>query len=75
MTLDPARTFTWNYEGADQGKVLEGDWAIDEESRLVLASTDVQMVADTSLDGDTLLFVLAGSPVGDPGLSFERLSP
>lgn len=75
LTLDPAGTFTWNYEGADQGKVLEGDWSIDEESRLVLASTDVQMVADTSLDGDTLLFVLAGSPVGDPGLSFERLSP
>ena len=75
MTMDPAGTFTWNYEGADQGKVLEGDWSIAEESRLVLASTDVQMVADTSLDGDTLLVVLAGSPVGDPGLSFERLSP
>ena len=26
-----------------------------------------------TLDGDTLRFVLAGSPVGDPGLTFQRL--
>jgi hypothetical protein len=52
--------------------VLSGDWSVDEEGRLVLASADVQMVADISLDGGLLRFILAGSPVGDPGLSFQR---
>ncbi len=72
LALDPAGTFTWNYEGASDGKVLTGDWSIDEEGRLVLAADDVQMVADISLIENTLQFVLAGSPVGDPGLSFVR---
>jgi len=73
MALDSAGTFTWNFEGATDGKVLDGDWSIDEEGQLVLANDDdVQMVADVSLDGDALLFVLSGSPVGDPGLSFKR---
>jgi tetratricopeptide (TPR) repeat protein len=73
LTLADNGTFTWNYEGAADAKVLSGDWSVDEEGRLVLASSDVQMVADISLDGDLLRFILAGSPVGDPGLSFQRL--
>lgn len=73
LALDPAGTFTWNYEGAEDGKVLAGDWSIDDDGRLVLAADDVQMVADVSLDGDKMQFVLAGSPVGDPGLDFGRL--
>jgi len=73
VALDPAGTFTWNYEGATDEKVLAGDWSIDEEGQLVLAAADdVQMVADVSLDGDTLQFILSGSPAGDPGLSFTR---
>ena len=73
LTLGADGNFTWNYDGATDGKVLSGEWSIDEQGQLVLASSDVQMVADVSLDGDTLRFVLAGSPVGDPGLSFQRL--
>jgi tetratricopeptide (TPR) repeat protein len=73
LTLGDNGTFTWNYEGAADAKVLSGDWSVDEEGRLVLDSSDVQMVADISLDGDLLRFILAGSPVGDPGLSFQRL--
>lgn len=64
--------FAWRYEGAPESQVLAGDWSIDEEGRLVLASEDVQLVADLSLDGDVLGFILVGSPVGDPGLQFER---
>jgi tetratricopeptide (TPR) repeat protein len=73
LTLGADGNFTWNYDGATDGKVLSGEWSIDEQGQLVLASSDVQMVADVSLDGDTLQFILAGSPVGDPGLTFQRL--
>jgi tetratricopeptide (TPR) repeat protein len=73
LTLANDGTFTWNYEGSSDAKVLSGDWSVDEEGRLVLASVDVQMVADISLEGNLLRFILAGSPVGDPGLSFQRL--
>lgn len=72
LALGADGQFSWNYDGADEGTVLEGEWSIDDESRLVLSAGDVQMVAEVSLDGDTLQFVLAGSPVGDPGLLFER---
>lgn len=73
LTLADNGSFTWNYEGSAEAKVLSGDWSVDEEGRLVLASSDVQMVADISLDGGLLRFILAGSPVGDPGLSFQRI--
>lgn len=71
LSLGADGKFTWNYDGAE-GTVLAGDWSIDEEGQLVLATDDVQMVADISLDGDNLKFVLDGAPVGDPGLSFQR---
>jgi tetratricopeptide (TPR) repeat protein len=65
-------SFTWRYEGAPEGQTLAGQWSIDEEGRLVLSADDVQLVADLSLDGDRLGFLLVGTPVGDPGLDFER---
>ena len=71
LSLGADGKFSWNYDGAG-GTVLSGDWSIDEQGRLVLATPDVQMVADISLDGDSLRFVLDGAPVGDPGLSFQR---
>ncbi len=73
LTLGADGNFTWNYEGAADAKVLSGEWSIDDEGRLVLASTDVQMVAVISLQDTTLRFVLAGSPVDDPGLTFQKL--
>jgi tetratricopeptide (TPR) repeat protein len=73
LTLSPDGPFVWNYEGATDGKVLSGEWSIDEEGQLILAAEDVQMVAAISLSGDMMQFILAGSPVGDPGLSFQRL--
>jgi len=71
LSLGADGKFSWNYEGAS-ATVLAGDWSIDEEGQLVLATDDVQMVADISLEGNTLKFVLDGAPVGDPGLSFQR---
>jgi tetratricopeptide (TPR) repeat protein len=71
LSLGADGKFSWNYEGSG-GTVLSGDWSIDEEGQLVLATDDVQMVADISLNGDTLKFVLQGAPLGDPGLSFQR---
>ena len=73
LTLSPDGPFVWNYAGAADAKVLSGEWSIDEEGQLILAAEDVQMVASISLNGDTLQFILAGSPVGDPGLSFQRI--
>lgn len=73
LTLSPDGPFVWNYEGAADAKVLSGEWSIDEEGQLILAAEDVQMVANVSLNEDTLQFILAGSPVGDPGLSFQRI--
>ncbi len=72
LSLTAIGTFTWNYEGAT-GDVLAGDWSLDEDGLLVLESTDVQMVGDIVLNEDgTLHFLLAGSPEGDPGLTFHR---
>ena len=71
LSLGSDGKFSWNYEGSG-GTVLAGDWSIDQKGQLVLATTDVQMVGDITLDGDTLKFVLEGAPVGDPGLSFQR---
>lgn len=73
LTLGADGNFTWNYEGAADAKVLAGEWSIDDDGRLVLAAADVQMVAEISLEDTTLRFVLAGSPVDDPGLSFQKL--
>jgi len=71
LSLGSDGKFSWNYEGSG-GTVLAGDWSIDQKGQLVLATTDVQMVGDITLDGDALKFVLEGAPVGDPGLSFQR---
>jgi len=73
LTLSPDGPFIWNYEGATDGKVLSGEWSIDGAGQLILAAEDVQMVAEISLAGDMLQFILAGRPVGDTGLSFQRL--
>lgn len=72
LTLGSDGTFEWDYEGAADGKVLSGEWSIDDENRLVLATGDVQMVADIELEDDAFRFVLEGAPVGDPGLTFQR---
>lgn len=72
LSLTAIGTFTWDYEGAT-GEVLGGEWSVDEDGLLVLAATDVQMVGDISLNDDgSLHFLLAGSPEGDPGLTFRR---
>jgi tetratricopeptide (TPR) repeat protein len=72
LSLTALGTFTWNYEGAT-GEVLSGDWSIDKDGLLVLAATDVQMVGDIALNEDgSLHFLLAGSPEGDPGLTFRK---
>lgn len=67
-------TFSWNYEGAGEGDVLVGDWNVDDEGRLVLDDEDAQLVGEIELlDDETMRYVLAGSPEGDPGLVFSRL--
>lgn len=66
--------FTWDYEGAAEGSVLSGDWSIDDSGLLVLNDEDVQLAGTIEMEGDnTMRFVLAGTPEGDPGLTFERM--
>ncbi len=73
LSMTDLSTFWWSYEGAAAGEVLKGDWSIDEDGFLVLADEDVQLVGDITLNEDgTLHFLLAGSPEGDPGLTFSR---
>lgn len=72
LSLTAIGTFSWNYEGAS-GEVLSGEWSLDEDGLLVLKDADVQMVGDIKLNEDgTLHFLLAGSPEGDPGLTFKK---
>ncbi len=72
LSLTAIGTFSWNYEGAS-GEVLSGEWSLDEDGLLVLKDEDVQMVGDIKLNEDgTLHFLLAGSPEGDPGLTFKK---
>ncbi|PAW65005.1 MAG: hypothetical protein B9S36_01240 [Verrucomicrobiia bacterium Tous-C2TDCM] len=72
LSLTAIGTFTWDFEGATS-EVLGGEWSVDEDGLLVLAAADVQMVGDISLNEDgSLHFLLAGSPEGDPGLTFRR---
>ncbi len=73
LSLTPAGTFTWSYEGAEKGEVLSGEWSLDDDGLLVLKDEDVQMVGDIAFNADgTLHFLLAGSPEGDPGLTFKK---
>lgn len=66
--------FTWDYEGAPEGSALSGDWSIDENGLLVLNDEDVQLAGSIEMEGNnTMRFVLAGTPEGDPGLTFERM--
>lgn len=72
LSMTAIGTFTWDYEGA-AGKVLAGDWSLDENGLLVLKDDEVQMVGDIALKPDgSLHFLLAGSPEGDPGLTFRQ---
>jgi tetratricopeptide (TPR) repeat protein len=73
LSLTDLGTFSWNFEGAKEGEVLSGDWSIDDDGFLVLVDEDVQLVGDITLkDDNTMHFLLAGSPEGDPGLTFVR---
>ncbi len=73
LPLTDLGTFSWNFEGSKEGEVLSGDWLIDEDGFLVLVDEDVQLVGDiTRNDDSTMHFLLAGSPEGDPGLTFLR---
>lgn len=73
LSLTPQGTFTWNYAGAENGKVLSGEWSLDEDGLLVLKDEDVQMIGDIALNPDgSLHFLLAGSPEDDPGLTFRK---
>ncbi|MEM9016134.1 MAG: tetratricopeptide repeat protein [Verrucomicrobiota bacterium] len=73
LSLRPDGTFSWNYAGSDSGEVLSGEWAIDEDGRLVLDGSDAQLVGDITLqDNGFLNFILTGAPEGDPGLRFRR---
>lgn len=72
LSLTAIGTFTWSYEGA-ANEVLGGEWSLDEDGLLVLKDEDVQMVGDIKLNEDgSLHFLLAGSPEGDPGLTFKK---
>jgi len=72
LSLTAIGTFSWNYEGS-AGEVLSGEWSLDEDGLLVLKDDDVQMVGDIKLnENGTLHFLLAGSPEGDPGLTFKK---
>ncbi len=72
LSLTAIGTFSWEYEGASE-KVLSGEWSLDKDGLLVLADEDVQMVGDIDLNPDgTLHFLMAGSPDGDPGLTFQK---
>lgn len=72
LSLTPIGTFTWSYEGAS-ADVLSGEWSLDDDGLLVLADKNVQMIGDIDLNSDgTLHFLLAGSPDGDPGLTFKK---
>ncbi len=73
LSLKDDGTFSWDYEGKGEEPVLTGDWSIDDEGLLVLADEDVQMVGDIDLEKEnSMRFILAGSPEGDPGLLFQR---
>ena len=74
LTIGAEGNFTWDYEGAADGSVLSGEWTIDESGLLVLNDEDVQLTGIIEMEGtNTMHFVLAGTPEGDPGLTFERM--
>lgn len=73
LSLSPDGKFSWTYEGSAKPEVLSGEWSLDEDGLLVLKDEDVQMVGDIALNEDgSLHFLLAGSPEGDPGLTFKK---
>lgn len=77
LTLSEDGTFTWEYAGPDAEPFkMEGDYNLGQDNILTLTdgkTEDSQMAGTVSLPGEnTMNFVLAGGPPGDPGLVFEK---
>ena len=65
--------FIWSFKKGDQNNEFSGDFSMNDNGLLVLDAKDSQMTATVSQPKENeLMFVLAGGPPGDPGLTFTR---
>jgi hypothetical protein len=65
--------FAWDFTKDGKSQGFGGEYSMNDDGLLVLDSEDAQMVATVALPReDTLKFVIAGGPPGDPGLEFNK---
>ncbi len=65
--------FTWTYHNDGKVTELAGEFSLNDNGLLVLASKESQMIASVVLPADgEMKFVLTGGPPADPGLDFKK---
>jgi hypothetical protein len=73
LTFSDDGKFNWTFNKDGKITELTGDYNINENGQLVLASKDSQMVATVALPADgEMKFILTGGPPSDPGLDFKK---
>lgn len=73
LDLTPQGNFTWTFAKAGKSNRLEGNYSVNGNGFLVLASGDSQMIGSVYLeDNQHLRFTLAGGPEGDSGMLFAK---
>lgn len=73
LTILTDGKFSWDYTCEGKSEGFSGEFSMNEDGLLVLDSEDAQMVATVAMsEEDTLKFIIAGGPPGDPGLQFKK---
>lgn len=73
LAIKDGGKFSWEFSKAGKSQGFGGDYSMNNDGLLVLDSEDAQMVATVAMPkDDTLKFVMAGGPPGDPGLEFAK---
>lgn len=65
--------FSWDFTKGGKSDGFSGEFSMNDDGLLVLDSEDTQMVATVAMpEENTLQFIIAGGPPGDPGLKFAK---
>lgn len=72
LDLAPDGSFLWKHGKGGNATALEGKWRIEEETRLILDTGAIEMIATIEVDDSSMRFVLVDGAEDDDGLLFDR---
>jgi hypothetical protein len=75
LTILDDGKFSWSFTRNGKSEGFAGEFSMNDDGLLVLDSEEAQMVATIAMPEDqSLKFIIAGGPPGDPGLQFKKSS-